>query len=179
MIPDDVRALSLATDGAPGAGVVVLAVPRGRVDPLPAEGLIDLGPDVDALAPGGREQRLFDLGIGPFRSRFCIRTGDPGLIGDLDGRAGRRWPDLLAGAGRRILEVSPTRVVTTPIGRAEVFTPIPPPGGRSPDGPHTHLLPAHLAAGRETPPGIDLPEALVPCAIFYPGQAAPDESTCS
>jgi hypothetical protein len=71
-----------------------------------------------------------------------------------------------------ILHASPTRVVPSPVGRVEVFTPIPPPGGTSPAGPHTHFLPAHLAAGRETPPGMELPEALVPCAIFYPGAEA-------
>lgn len=177
-IADDVRALSLSPGEPAVGGIVVLAVPRGRADRAVPGGLVDLGPDRDAVAPGA-EQRLVDLGVGPFPARFCVRTGDPGLIRDLRAHAGLRWPDLLAAAGAQILRASPTRVVTAPIGRVEVFVPIPPPGGTSPEGPHTHLLPAHLATGRETPPGIDLPEVLAPCAIYYPGAASPAETTCS
>jgi hypothetical protein len=76
------------------------------------------------------------------------------------------------------LEHSPTRVVETALGRIEVATPIPPPGGKSPDGPHTHLLPGHLALMRATPAGVDLPEAYSLCATFYP-RHPPEDEACS
>ena len=50
----------------------------------------------------------------------------------------------------------------------EIDIEIPPPGGASPEGPHTHLLPAHLALGRDAPPGVELPEGYAVGAIFYP-----------
>jgi hypothetical protein len=75
--------------------------------------------------------------------------------------------EVLAAAGAAIVEAGPTRVVETGLGRAEIDAPIPPPGGRSPEGPHTHLLPGALALGRDLPPGIDLPDAYVPAAMFF------------
>jgi hypothetical protein len=81
---------------------------------------------------------------------------------------GRPWFELVAASGDLLVEVSPTRVVETALGRVEVAAPIPPPAGRSPDGPHTHLLAEHLVAGRESPPGFDLP-GWAPAGIWYPG----------
>lgn len=168
-VTDEVRALAMTTAvGDVAKDVVVLAVPRGRVRGPVNHGLTSLGEDRDAIRPHGRAERLYDLGLGMRASGFCIRTSTPELIRDLEGRVGRGWADVLAGLGGRIVEASPTRVVLSPIGRVEVFTPIPLPHERSPDGPHTHLLPTHLAAGRETPPGLEIPEAFVPCALFYP-----------
>ena len=63
---------------------------------------------------------------------------------------------------------SPHRVVTTPLGRVEVWAPIPPDSGVSPEGPHTHLLPVLLATGRELPNGVELPPELAPAAAFHP-----------
>jgi hypothetical protein len=82
---------------------------------------------------------------------------------------GYQWPEFLAAAGREILQTSPLRVVVNPIGRIEVFTPIPLPGARTPPGPHTHFLPALLAAGRESPPGMELPRRTPPvCFTIRP-----------
>jgi hypothetical protein len=69
---------------------------------------------------------------------------------------------------------SPARVVESPLGRAEIYTSIQPPGGQSPDGPHAHLLPGHLASGRATPPGIDLPPVYALGATFYPRAGSQD-----
>ena len=110
---------------------------------------------------------------------FCVRTSDTELTRDLEAVVGQGWADLLAGLGGRIVHVSPSRVILSPIGRVEVFTPIPLPNGRSPDGPHTHFLPIHLAVGREMPPGLELPEALVPCGIFYPAAGPAETDVCS
>ena len=110
---------------------------------------------------------------------FCVRTSDPELTRELEDCVGQGWAELLARLGGRIVRVSPSRVILSPIGRVEVFTPIPLPNGRSPDGPHTHFLPIHLAVGREMPPGLDLPEALVPCGIFYPAAGPAETDACS
>ena len=46
--------------------------------------------------------------------------------------------------------------------------PIPADAGASPEGPHTHLLPALLRTGRELPAGVDLPPGFAPAAAFHP-----------
>jgi predicted Fe-S protein YdhL (DUF1289 family) len=176
-ISPQVRALGVtAVIGSVMKEVVVMAVPKGDIRRPVNHSLAALGPDREAIRPGEREDRLFDLGLGAKAAGFCVRVSAPDLARDLEDRIGQGWADLLSGLSGRIVSASPTRVVLTPIGRVEIYTPIPPPGGRSPDGPHTHLLPTQLAVGRETPPGLDLPDSLAPCAIFYP-QAGPAEET--
>jgi hypothetical protein len=60
------------------------------------------------------------------------------------------------------------------LGRAEIYTSIPPAGGQSPDGPHTHLVPDQLAWGRATPRDIDLPPVYALGATFYPRAGSRD-----
>lgn len=79
---------------------------------------------------------------------------------------------LLTAADRQIMEASPARVVVNPIGRIEVFMPIPLPNAQTPPGPHTHFLPPLLEAGRETPPEMELPQAYAACLIYYPPNSA-------
>jgi hypothetical protein len=83
---------------------------------------------------------------------------------------------LMQSCGKSLLAASPARVVETALGRIEVTTQIPPPGGKSPAGPHTHLLPGHLALQRATPAGVDLPEAYSLCATFHPRNPPEDEA---
>jgi hypothetical protein len=61
------------------------------------------------------------------------------------------------------------------IGRAEVFQPIPPPGARSPDRPHTHVLPKLLARGRTHAATEPLPEGWIPSAHLYPAHPLRDQ----
>jgi hypothetical protein len=56
-----------------------------------------------------------------------------------------------------------------------VFQPIPPPGGRSPDGPHTHVLPKLLAHVRTHAATEPLPEGWIPCAHLYPAHPLRDQ----
>lgn len=169
-ISEQVLALALATAvNSTKTEVIVLAVPRARGGLPKHTSLTALGPDRDAIRVKDRDEQLYDFGLGMGATGFCIRTADPDLMRGLNDRIGQAWPDLLADLGDRILQASPTRVTRSPVGRIEVFTEIPLPGGHSQVGPHTHFLPAHLALGRETPPGLELPELLIPCAIFYPG----------
>jgi hypothetical protein len=101
-------------------------------------------------------------------AQFCIRTDDPQFVPKLKETCGKPWSAALAELGHEILDISPHRVIRTAIGRAEIYSRIPPPGANSPRGPHTHLLPQYLAARLEMPPGAELPTAYAPAAMFYP-----------
>ena len=54
------------------------------------------------------------------------------------------WREALDVVGHRLVAASPHRVVTGPLGRIEVYNPIPAGWGASPEGCHTHLIPALL-----------------------------------
>jgi predicted Fe-S protein YdhL (DUF1289 family) len=166
-IADEVRAL-----GFGDADIVVLAVPLIHAPVGSPGGLAALGPDTAAIRDNDRSKPLFDFGLGFGFARFVIRVDDPALADDLGARVGQPWPTVLAASGRQILDASPARVVLHAIGRVEVYTPIPLPGGRTQPGPHTHFLPEFLAARRGMPPGLELPETHAPCAIYYPATAA-------
>ena len=164
-VSDRVHAFAFANNR-----VVVLAVPRALAGPTPKRGLTEIGLDREAVRPDDREGYLYDLGLGVGCSGFGVRTREHGLRRTLNDCMGCQWPELLAAAGSEILQASPARIVVSPMGRIEVFTSIPLPGARTPPGPHTHLLPPLLVAGRETPPGMELPpQAYAACLIHYSG----------
>jgi hypothetical protein len=75
-----------------------------------------------------------------------------------------------------ILGANPHRVFISRLGRIEVYQPIPPASGRSPEGPHTHVLPKLLKSGRTHPATEPIPEGWVPCAHLYPPHPARDGS---
>ncbi|MEO1720608.1 MAG: hypothetical protein AAFR23_10345, partial [Pseudomonadota bacterium] len=75
-----------------------------------------------------------------------------------------------------ILRHHPHRVAITPLGRVEVFQKIggPDTGGKSPPGPHTHVLPNLMRAKKTHAANITLPPGLVPCAYLHPGNPLVD-----
>ena len=73
-----------------------------------------------------------------------------------------------------ILHANPHRVFISRLGRIEVYQPIPPPSGKSPEGPHTHVLPRLLKSGRTHPATEPVPEGWIPCAHLYPPHPARD-----
>ena len=73
-----------------------------------------------------------------------------------------------------ILAHSPHRVFITRAGRAEVYQPIPQPGGNAPDGPHTHVLPKLLAHRRTHAATEPIPRGFVSCAHLYPAHPLRD-----
>lgn len=169
VIDDNIRALTFDAADVPLARTrLVLVVKRERGRPASAAVLTACGPDHDAIAQADRWQALFDLGLGRKEARFYVRVGPGAAQAALTNATGLPFPDSLPKIGPALLSESPTRVVESALGRIEVDTPIPPPGGTSPAGPHTHLLPDHLASGRAMPAGFDLPRAYLPGAIFYP-----------
>ncbi|MTH95767.1 DUF1289 domain-containing protein [Roseibium sp. RKSG952] len=168
-IDDNVRALTFEAKETPlERSRIVLAVKQERGHPDIAHTLTALGPDLDAVAVSDRDAHVFDLGMGRKEARFCVRAGPGETREALSSATGSAFPDNLGLIAPALLANSPARVIETALGRIEILTPIPPPGGQSPLGPHTHLLPAHLATGKAMPAGMDLPGAYLPGAIFYP-----------
>jgi hypothetical protein len=157
-----------STGFAAGEAVIVARSPGPAVAPPP--GLALARPDHDAVDPAHRHATLVELGLGRLAVRFCFRTEDPYLLEAARALTGCRLADVLARLGPLLAERSPHRVVITALGRCEVFTPIPRPGGASPDGPHTHLLPDALATGLDLPAGLVLPEGFVAGVTFHPGR---------
>ena len=152
---------------AGGDDTVYLAVPR-RTLPPPSTGVTVAEADLGALRPEDGHDLFADLAIGHAAAAFCVRTGDPDLAKRLRAIEGAPWRDALGAVGPALLAASPHRIVTTPLGRIEVYAAIPATDAASPEGPHTHLLPVLLATGRELPAGVELPPDLAPAAAFHP-----------
>ena len=134
--------------------------------------LAQLGPDDAALKEEDREAVLFDLGIGAPHCDFCVRTSDREILRAL--RSAVQRPRLAPGLFRDLAVMSPDRVILSRLGRVEVSTPIPPPGGKTPDGPHTHVLPDLLKHRRTHPATVPLPAGMVPGAEIFPPNAIRD-----
>lgn len=136
-------------------------------------GVTELGPDSGALFAENRGELLFDLGLGRRSVSFCVRTGDPALIAALRAARGRsvlEHPDLNAA----LVAAGPARVVESRVARIEITNPIPAPGGVSPDGPHTHLMPGLARRGRTHDANIPIPPGYLACLTLYPAHPARD-----
>lgn len=136
-------------------------------------GLTELGPDRDAIFEEARGDLLFDLGLGRRVVTFCLRTSDAALIRRLRGSEGRLVyddPTLTAD----IISAAPVRVAVSRLARIEVTNPIPAPGGDSPHGPHTHLMPELARLGLAHDANIPVPEGCLPCLTLSPAHPARD-----
>ena len=136
--------------------------------------LTEIGPDHQAPREEDRESILFDLGLGALQADFCVRIGDRSLAARLREHTGRAVFEPGNPAMGMILAANPHRVFISRLGRIEVYQTIPPPSGKSPEGPHTHVLPKLLKSGRTHPATEPIPEGLVPCAHLYPPHPARD-----
>jgi hypothetical protein len=134
--------------------------------------LAELGSDGDALDERDRDAILFDIGLGARQVDCCVRVGDPEVAALLRANCGQSV--FASPAMGIILAANPHRVFLSRLGRVEVFQPIPPPDGKSPDGPHTHVLPGLLRHRRTHPATEPLPDGMVPCAHVYPAHPAKD-----
>jgi len=116
------------------------------------------------------DEDLYDLGIGAPHIDMMVRLRPDDADIRVALRRGAGRPLLAPGnpAGAAIARASPTRIFVSALARLEVHQPIPPPGGRSPEGPHSHLLPSHLQEGRAHPPGSPLPTGLYCGLSLYP-----------
>ncbi|MGB9367203.1 MAG: hypothetical protein WCE79_14440 [Xanthobacteraceae bacterium] len=136
--------------------------------------LTEVGPDTEALRAQDRGAVLFDLGLGALQVDCCIRTADRALADGLRAHAGRSLFEPGNPAMGSILTGSPHRVFMTRAGRAEIYQAIPQPGGKAPEGPHTHVLPKLLAHNRMHAATEPIPRGLVSCAHLYPAHPLRD-----
>ena len=123
--------LCLATPLAVRAG-------RGVVTELGPDG----GPDGGALICPEPDARLFDLGLGIAHVDVCISSSDADLLKLLRKYQGQPLFTPGSELPAAMVRASPRRVFISAASRIEVDTPIP--LDRSPQGPHTHLLPERL-----------------------------------
>ncbi len=126
----------------------------------------ELGPDLEAIRAGDRDDLLFDLGLGAENIDFCIRTSNPDLIRILRRAVGSV---LLSGDHSvitSIISTSPHRIVLSNLGRIEVYQAIG--HHRTPEGPHTHLLPKLIQTGRTHDTKISIPRGYLPCCNIHP-----------
>lgn len=134
--------------------------------------IAELGKDADALHADDCDDVLFDLGIGAPHCDVCVRVGDDEMLRALRSAQGRSFMD--SGLIGLLAARSPTRVFISRLGRLEVRTPIPAPEGRTPDGPHTHVLPDLLKHKRTHAATVPLPAGMVPSAELFPPSAIHD-----
>ena len=151
---------------------IALCLPRDDCAMNQRVALTEIGPDGQAPREEDREDILFDLGLGALQADFCVRIGDHGLAARLREHTGRGLFEPGNTAMAMILAANPHRVFVSRLGRIEVYQPIPPPSGKSPDGPHTHVLPRLLQNRRTHPATEPVPEGWVPCAHLYPPHPA-------
>lgn len=140
----------------------------------------ELGPDDQAVRPQDREAILFDLGIGGEQAELCVRSADPEVIALLRSACGHPLFSMEHALMPRMLALSPHRVFCCRMGRVEVFQPIPPPDGKSPDGPHTHVLPRLLAQRRGQAATVPVPDGWLSGMTLYPAHpllSEPGETT--
>ena len=128
----------------------------------------ELGPDLDAVRAEDRDALLFDLGLGGRYTEICVRTVDPETIGLLRAIVGK---PLFTHGGAflgRLPTLSPHRVFRSRLGRVEVYQSVPPPDGKSPEGPHTHVRQRLLALRRYHAATVPVPEGCIAGMTLYP-----------
>jgi hypothetical protein len=153
---------------APGPRSIALCLPEAAYALSRRAVSTEVGPDHDAVRADDRAGILFDLGIASPFFEFYIRTADAVAIRRLRRGVGLRLLDPAHGVIPDILALAPHRGFVSRLGRIEVYQPIAEPGGRTPEGPHTHLLPELLARGRVHEESAAIPPGWIPCAMIYP-----------
>ena len=145
---------------------VVFCLPKAEAASQQRTSLTELGPDEGAMRPADRGAILFDMGLGARNVDFCIRTADKALLAALREACGRSVVEPGNSIMGAIIAASPHRIALSRLGRAEVFQAI----GRekTPEGPHTHVLPKFLKSGRTHSANIPVPRGLLPCLSLYP-----------
>lgn len=134
----------------------------------------ELGPDRNAARIEDRDGILFDLGLDLLAVDACVRVRDAEAVDRLRAGIGMPLFDHANPIGPHLVAMSPHRVFLARVGRVEVYAPIPGPGGTSPEGPHTHVLPKLLRSGRTHAATTPIPAGWVPCAGLHPAHPYKD-----
>lgn len=155
---------SLSADGESWGHALAFCV---AIPPSANRTITRLGEDAAAIRQEDRGNILFDLGVGCGAVSMHLRTRDTDLIEALDKAEG---VGLLSvdGVMPEVLRAQPHRVLTSPAGRIEVFQPIPAADGKSPVGPHTHLLPKLIVKDRPHSSNVPIPEGLQSALSLHP-----------
>ena len=127
----------------------------------------ELGPDSASVCREFADDLLFDLGLGIPHVRACVRTAQPSLLDALRENTGCPLLGHDQELARALTAASPHRVFFSRLARIEVFGPIP--TEHTPNGPHTHLLPALVGTTDETLEAM-IPPTHASCLSLY----APD-----
>lgn len=155
---------SLSSDGESWGHALAFCCPRPASGPRVVR---SLGQDSDAIREQHRADRLFDLGVGSGVVAMALRTADAGLIAAmeaLEGQALLSAPAVMA----EVLRAQPHRILLSPAGRIEVFQPIPPADGKSPEGPHTHLLVKLVPKDRPHSANVPIPYGYQSALSLHP-----------
>lgn len=133
----------------------------------------ELGPDREALRPEDRGAILFDLGIGKPQADICVRTSEPATLEALRAACGRPFFEAPSSHSHgalpaRMPALSPHRVFRSIAARVEVYQPIPPPDGKTPLGPHTHVREKLVAHRRSHAATVPVPKGFVPVLWLFP-----------
>ncbi|MEM7731316.1 MAG: hypothetical protein AAF280_00850 [Pseudomonadota bacterium] len=149
---------------------VALCLPEDEARMGGRDVLTELGADDGAIREEDRGAVLFDMGLGQPQLDFCIRISDPALLEVLRAQEGRSLLEAGNPAMGAILKAHPHRIAITRLGRVEVYQMIggPDTGGRSPEGPHTHVLPQFLRVKRTHAASTPIPKGWSPCCSFHP-----------
>lgn len=143
---------------------VAICYPTALAAGAPNRCITELGPDTDAIRAEHQRGVLFDLGLGSTACRFCIRLALDGEIAAMRGLLGRSALD--AQVIEALLSWQPHRVVVSICGRIEVYQPIG--SEKTPDGPHTHLIPRLLRPHAVTSANVPLPQGYTAGLLMYP-----------
>jgi hypothetical protein len=155
---------------------LALCLPSGRCGMSGRGVLTEIGPDSGALRAQDRGMILFDIGLNLLQTDVFVRTDDPRLVERLRTNLGRPIFDASSTLIADVVKCSPHRVFCCRLGRIEVYSEIPTPGGRSPEGPHTHVLPKLLSRSRTHAASLPIPAEWVPCMTLFPANPMWDRS---
>lgn len=155
------------TGKAWGQGLV-LCLPRALARMGERTVVTELGPDREALRPQDRDAILFDLGIGKPQSDICVRTADPETLTALRAACGRPFFEPHGPLPPRMPALSPHRVFRSRTARVEVYQPIPPPDGKTPMGPHTHVREKLVMHRRSHAATVPVPRGYLPVLWLFP-----------
>ena len=171
----DLRPIAYETAVASGWNhAIALCLPEATCAMNRRTVVTELGPDRNAARLEDHDGILFDLGLDLHAVDACVRVRDPEAVAKLRAGIGMPLFDHANPIGRHLAAMSPHRVFLARIGRVEVYAPIPGPGGTSPEGPHTHVLPKLLRSGRTHAATTPIPVGWVPCAGLHPAHPYKD-----
>ena len=152
---------------------VAFCLPKTQAKMSRRNVLTELGPDKDAINVADSDSILFDMGVDTFNIDFCIRTSDKALIDLLRHSEGHPFSELSNNLVNEVINKSPNRVVLSKLGRVEIYQPIG--KDKTPQGPHTHLLPKLLAKKITHSANTPIPKDFVPCLTLHPANPLLDQ----